>query len=342
MYARRPAERTEIGPRFPSPTVNRIPSTLERLAQLWLVVSLAYVVLDATTGGLLPPVVTLGHFRPFLLLGALPWLAVAVWRGRWAVGAGLSLTAALGLYLHRVEFFGWAPQLRADGPVHVALETWNVGHGRAAAEQVRDALLASPAQVVLLQEWNEGTRLELQRSLRDRFPHQHYFGAGKASMAVLSAFELGDLRWVEPPSANPWLSAKVATEHGTLHLAGVHLDLLAALVGNLAQSDEVLVDIAHHLAGSRHAVVAGDFNLTRWSSTMDPLEAAGFTDAFHTVGRGFGFTFPTFGRYRGVPLPPTVRIDYVWCSPGVVPIACSLAPVAGSDHLALRAELSLR
>lgn len=322
--------------------MNRIPSTLERLAQLWLVVSLAYLALDVSTAGLLPPVVTLGHFRPFLLLGALPWLAVALWRGRWAVGVGLGLVAALGLYLHRVELFGWAPQLRADGPVHVALETWNVGHGRASAEQVRDALRASPAQVVLLQEWNEGTRLELQRSLRDRFQHQHYFGTGKASMAVLSVFELRDLRWIEPPGANPWLSAKVATEHGELHLAGVHLDVLAAFVGNLAKSDEVLLDITNHLAGSRHAVVAGDFNLTRWSRTMHLLEEAGFTDAFHTVGRGFGFSFPTFGRYRGVPMPPTVRIDYVWCSPGVVPLACSLAPDAGSDHLALRAELSLR
>lgn len=321
--------------------MNRIPSTLERLAQLWLVVSLAYLALDVSTGGLLPPVVTLGHFRPFLLLGALPWLAVALWRGRWAVGVGLGLTAALGLYLHRVELFGWAPQLRADGPVHVALETWNVGHGRASAEQVRDALLTSPAQVVLLQEWNEGTRLELQRSLRDRFPHQHYFGVGKASMAVLSVFEVEDLRWIEPPRANPWLSAKVATQHGTLHVAGVHLDLLAALVGNLAQSDEVLRDIANHLAGSRHAVVAGDFNLTRWSSTMDLLEEAGFTDAFHAVGQGFGFTFPTFGRYRGVPLPPTVRIDYVWCSEGVVPLQCYLAPTTGSDHLAVRANLQL-
>lgn len=324
------------------PTVKLFRSFLERLAILWVVVSLVYLALDATTGARVPPVVALGHFRPFLLLGALPLLSLALWRRQWPLSVGLALIAAAGLYLHRVEVFFWAPELRADVPAHLVLETWNVGNGRASAQEVRQALEQSPAHVVLLQEWEPRTRSDVQRLLVERFPHQHYFGAGKSSMALLSRFPVADVRWVEPEGANPWLSAKIATDVGELHLVGVHLDLIAALLGDLAQSDEVLIGILGHLAGSQHAVVAGDFNLTGWSRALDRLKEAGFTDAFLAVGEGFGFTFPTFGRYRGVLVPPVVRIDHIWCSPSVAPLTASLAPLAASDHLALRAELRLQ
>jgi endonuclease/exonuclease/phosphatase family metal-dependent hydrolase len=48
-----------------------------------------------------------------------------------------------------------------------------------------------------------------------------------------------------------------------------------------------------------------------------------------------------FGRFLHLPLPPLVRIDYVWHTPDLRALRCQTGPDGGSDHLPLQAELAL-
>ena len=64
-------------------------------------------------------------------------------------------------------------------------------------------------------------------------------------------------------------------------------------------------------------------------------------DAFRSVDRDFGFTFPIAGRYHHIPTPPFLRIDYVWHTPDLVTAEAWIGPDASSDHHPLFAELVL-
>jgi endonuclease/exonuclease/phosphatase family metal-dependent hydrolase len=160
-------------------------------------------------------------------------------------------------------------------------------------------------------------------------------------MALLSDLPLSELAWVEPPRGKPWLRARVAVQGGTLHAVVLHVDAWAAFAGRWAPARENLEAVLAECDGARPAVLLGDFNLTGNARDLDTLRSAGLVNAFEAVGEGFGFTFPVFGRWRGVPSPPVVRIDHVWVTPDVEVLRCEVGPDGGSDHLPLRARLSL-
>jgi endonuclease/exonuclease/phosphatase (EEP) superfamily protein YafD len=82
-------------------------------------------------------------------------------------------------------------------------------------------------------------------------------------------------------------------------------------------------------------VFAGDFNSTPPSPLLSPLERAGFVDSFAMSGAGLGLSFPVFGRYRSLPLPPLLRIDHVFLRGSLAARRARFVPGAGSDHRAL-------
>ena len=86
-------------------------------------------------------------------------------------------------------------------------------------------------------------------------------------------------------------------------------------------------------------IVAGDFN-TSDQDAMYPALAARMIDSFRERGVGFGTSWPSPGMLPiPVFLPPLVRIDYIWHSPGISTRAAWQARTVGSDHLPLVADL---
>jgi endonuclease/exonuclease/phosphatase (EEP) superfamily protein YafD len=94
-------------------------------------------------------------------------------------------------------------------------------------------------------------------------------------------------------------------------------------------------------------VLLTDFNRVGWQAAYRQLRQSGLIDAFGTAGRGAGFTLPTrlsHLAYRGhplgeLPLPPLLRVDYVWHTAHFRAIASWIGGNAGSDHLPVLAEL---
>jgi endonuclease/exonuclease/phosphatase (EEP) superfamily protein YafD len=81
----------------------------------------------------------------------------------------------------------------------------------------------------------------------------------------------------------------------------------------------------------------------------DRLEEAGLRDAYRVAGDGGGFTAPTrletLARsdlpLGDLPIPPLLRIDYVWVSAQWRVSDAWVGDSAGSDHLPVLARLAL-
>ena len=86
-------------------------------------------------------------------------------------------------------------------------------------------------------------------------------------------------------------------------------------------------------------IMVGDFNMTEQYDEYDAVTAA-YTDTFIEAGSGFGFTFPAGNRK--VPLPPVLRLDYVFHDANFIGIEARTLPRSGSsDHRPLFARLAL-
>lgn len=89
-------------------------------------------------------------------------------------------------------------------------------------------------------------------------------------------------------------------------------------------------------------LMVGDFNMTdQFAEYQQITGSAGFVDTFREVGEpGFGFTFPAGDR---LPLPPLIRLDYVFHSREFQAHEARVWRRSGaSDHLPVFAWFSLR
>jgi len=97
-------------------------------------------------------------------------------------------------------------------------------------------------------------------------------------------------------------------------------------------------------AESQPVVVMGDFNTADSSGDYDRFVAgSGLRDAYAGVGFGLGYTFPSeviVGSQK-LPFLPLMRLDYIWHSEAIKPLAAWLGGSTGSDHLPVIAQLQL-
>ena len=94
---------------------------------------------------------------------------------------------------------------------------------------------------------------------------------------------------------------------------------------------------------SKPHIVAGDFNLSDASLIYDEV-AAQMHDAWRGAGVGAGRTWPV-AEAIGLPRviqPLLLRIDYVWHSAALRPVAATVGAPIGSDHLPVTVEFEWR
>ncbi len=114
------------------------------------------------------------------------------------------------------------------------------------------------------------------------------------------------------------LLAEIPTDDGVLRVAGVHLT--HRLVHGPAQLRRLLAGLAR---SPLPTVVAGDFNMCR--------PAIHLARPYRTTARGR--TWPA--------ARPVAQIDHILAGPGVTARDAAPAPAVGSDHLPVRATLTL-
>jgi vancomycin resistance protein VanJ len=347
------------------PPDERLPRRLAR--SLWRVVLagfdvytislLAYLLLRLLTGERLWPVALLDNFAQWLLLPALPLLVLLILT-RHRIRAALALVGAVGF----VWLFGGlflpnpSPVAVCGNPephcVELHVMTHNIATGSAAPDWLLPSLESSGADIIALQEVDAVQAAALETALLDDYPYRVLYGDGLPGIGLLSRYpivehELFDLR----TGVFPYLRAVLDVDGRPLTVIVAH-PIPPGFSRSLTQGYRVrgkvdfppLAEMA--TASGSSTLLMGDFNATDQSESYAILADAGLIDAHRAVGWGFSPTFPAAGRYvpsetvrLSVPLPPLVRIDYIWTTPDFHPLRVWRGGSAGSDHFAVQAVL---
>ena len=222
---------------------------------------------------------------------------------------------------------------------------WNRRHA-----ELAEAILAADADVVGLQELHAEIADALDVRLLRRYPHRALHPTRNTSgSGILSRHPLRDVATFRLSDHGHWCHrAIVDAPAGPLTVFSIRTPVprvprpprrrgslrLVAGFQPWRRRIEILrlLDMVRH--ARRPVVVAGDFNLTEYSPDYQLLRSE-LGDAYRAVGPGFGHTFPRIGSFpSALPAPwPVLRLDYVWYSPELRPVAARLGHAGGSDHL---------
>jgi endonuclease/exonuclease/phosphatase family metal-dependent hydrolase len=220
-------------------------------------------------------------------------------------------------------------------PVRVV--TYNMQAGERGLDGLVTTLKDADADIIALEEVDRGTRrsgkvdqpsrLAAALGMKSTFvPHFNYHG-GEYGLALLSRWPIVRAERVKVKGSQlSLLDATLKAPGGELRVVVVHftrandeVKLLEAQAAYALVKDE-----------SRPALVLGDMN-TRTGSEVYSLFAASLQDSCEAKAE------PTWSSDS-----PFIRIDYVWASKAFAVDACQTLASTASDHLPVRAVLSLR
>jgi endonuclease/exonuclease/phosphatase (EEP) superfamily protein YafD len=226
--------------------------------------------------------------------------------------------------------------------------TCNIDGSALDADRLREVLIDTDPDVVVLQAWSSHHQRRVFGDLGWEFRRDD-------ELFVASRFPIRDARPLVDAgfAAGPGAAARyeLALPGGrTVSLVNVHLATPRdALTRALARSPAAARAVRDNSA-LRHAqcaavarwaageslgtpvVIAGDFN-TPAESRIFPAALPDYANAFTRAGWGWGRTH--FTRRTAV------RIDHVFCGPGVVARRCWVGPDVGSAHRPVIAEVEL-
>jgi endonuclease/exonuclease/phosphatase (EEP) superfamily protein YafD len=233
--------------------------------------------------------------------------------------------------------------------------TYNVGAGLASPLRLVEVLRQSGADIIGLQELAPEQGAAIADLLGEEYPHQVLHPTGIPGKGIISrgGFALHETSLLELHPGRPDLQAIVDAPTGHFKFTVIVAHPPPPRFGrnrllHSALANEQISNIAAVASGGQPAILLTDFNRVGWQAAYRQLRRVGLIDAFGVAGRGMGFTLPTrFSHlaYRGhplgeVPLPPLLRVDYVWHTAHFRALDSWIGSHAGSDHLPVLAELA--
>jgi endonuclease/exonuclease/phosphatase (EEP) superfamily protein YafD len=281
---------------------------------------------------------------PFVVLMALFIRRRETW-------VGVLLVFLLGLYL-----YGWAylPWRTVSTPVGQPLTvmTYNVlGHNEH-PEAVVEAIRASGADVVGLQELNPRIANAIRDGLSSLYPYQEFdaqngvTGSGAISRYPLRLTdETMPGSWVGTPQILSLTFGGQIVTVLNLHPFATNIgtpEVLELSISERERQARAIRDFA--LAHSEPVLVTTDLNATA-QNTAYKLVTSTLTDSWMEAGWGPGLTFPggISRKFIDVDVPTwAIRIDYVFHSSHFRAIEAHIGPWDGwSDHRPVVAKLVL-
>jgi endonuclease/exonuclease/phosphatase family metal-dependent hydrolase len=307
---------------------------------------LAALALGATGVAARPPLAALTvlwQLRAPAAFAAL-WLAAAL-AGVGRTTEAVALAVAATTVLVRIGVGRRCAQLRDGGAgpsasLHVL--THNCGFARSDPRRVAEFIADCGADLVGLQEIAQEHALVCADLLRRTHPFQVLHATGIDGLGLVSRHRILSAELVRLDAAHPYLVADVDAPGGPVHVVVFHPAASLAIVGARHAAVRDLARLAERARERAPALMLGDLNSTDATEAWDVLARAGLVDAFGAVGAGAGATFPVPFKYLGLPVPPLVRIDFVFATPDLVPTVAEVGPPTSSDHLPLFATLARR
>jgi endonuclease/exonuclease/phosphatase (EEP) superfamily protein YafD len=232
--------------------------------------------------------------------------------------------------------------------------TYNVGNGRASPVRLVKTLRACTADIVALQEVSDAQAQAIRDELSSCYPHQALFPGGFAGKALLSRFPILRAELLHIGPERPDLEAAVEIEGMALTLLNVHPPPPRVRRFSLRFDPHTWkqIETVTSLALKKEpCILLGDFNLVDSGREYLHLHHSGLKDAFREAGKGRGLTLPRrIGPWkrlllinrliRWAPMPPLLRVDYIWHTADLAAEEAWVGEDAGSDHLPVLARMN--
>ena len=262
-----------------------------------------------------------------------------------------ALPLALGLAMSvGCALFGREPRAPRQGAFHFTIATYNLNNDDGANPWTLDAIRASDADIVCLQEVTELWRVAITSRYAASYPYLAFKideGGGAAGLGILSRFPIRDGGFHEGPNGwHPAWHHLVDTPNGTFKILNTHLRMATGQHGNALQS--------YLRAGADHefeirlflsqntdevpTVVAGDFNEGPNGAAVRHLEHVGFRNALPL----FHPDEPTWRHRRWLVFQFKQELDHIMFDGAFEPVNAWVVQNGASDHLAVVAHLEAK
>jgi endonuclease/exonuclease/phosphatase family metal-dependent hydrolase len=326
--------------------------TLSLVIDLYTLVLVPLLLARLLTGERWGVVAVMNNLMPAVLFPAVLFLLLAILLRRVRhIGQMLILVAVLilsygGTFIPNQPAPATESELSLRVVSYNALSIWTPDANTRRA----DVLAASDADIIALQEANEGLAAYLQTHLGDIYPHQDIHSHG---IGVISKYPI--------VADNVWrVDGRATYQRVTVNIQGnrvlvynVHAPAPIVIPGPLIQFNDAprkagVDDLLARLATETDpTIIAGDFNMTEWTDDYQRIIAR-YTDTHREAGFGFGATYPGRGAMIASAgwtrfIPPLLRVDYVFHN-GVQLRTLSAGAISasgGSDHHPYRAIIAL-
>jgi endonuclease/exonuclease/phosphatase (EEP) superfamily protein YafD len=231
----------------------------------------------------------------------------------------------------------YVPSPHSAAATTITVMTSNLRLGLAEPEAVVQMAYDNQVDVLALQELTEHAAVGLaQAGLNSLMPY--HFLAPRAAGAGVGL-------WSRHPLTNqgvlegfgfPPVAAEITVDGRQLTVISFH-SKAPLYNGGTAPWEADLRSLSAVIAATPGSkIVAGDFNATYDHRQFRDLLSDGYTDAARDAGAGWLPTFPADGT-----IGPIAAIDHVVLGAGLVGTRVHSAPVRGSDHRAIIAEVAL-
>ncbi|MBN1219342.1 MAG: endonuclease/exonuclease/phosphatase family protein [Anaerolineae bacterium] len=290
-------------------------------------------------GDRLLPVRLINYFMPWLLVGLIPGIIIALLTRRYRLMMILAMPTLLISLTYAPLFLPRSPVALADN-MPLTVMSYNVwGRNQNIASAI-DVIREEQPDILLLQEVTWRTASALMAGLTYLYPDGELHTAFDPStgQAIISRYPLTPLG----PSFKKERTQKVLIETpmGAINVWNVHPYAPLVWRYQYQQISTLAKEIA---AVDGPLIVGGDFNTTDQAETYRLVNQQ-LSNAHWEAGWGFGFSWPAhMPRVKRVPVvTPMVRIDHIFFSDHFFAhSAATLSISGGSDHLPVVAELSL-
>lgn len=225
--------------------------------------------------------------------------------------------------------------------------TFNIQTASQNLDSLSQLILQADADIVAVQELSEAAAQHFEQELSESYPNQAlhpspnpHWGQGIMSRFPILEHEYWRNEQIAVAQGHMWASldfdGRNVTVFSTHPVPPISFEKGLALQPHSREIAILLDRAAQH---NTPLLLVGDFNMTQLMDEYRQVTAQ-YVDTYREAGGiGLGFTFPAGQR---IPLPPVVRLDYVFHSRHFKGIgAHPLLNSGNSDHLPFWTELAL-
>lgn len=299
----------------------------------------SYCVLRAVVGPWLWPLCLIEPLLWWVCLPSFVLLVLAACRHRMRTAALHGVIVCTWTWLFGGDVL---PREVPSAPAALHVLSFNLAADLAEPERVVALLREFSADLVLLQELGPRQGMAIEQGLADLYPHRDLHPLGIDGRGLLSRHPILEAGLEPAPPLRAVQRALVDIDGQRVTVLNVHADLLHTWLLPFTGGLDRLEQLAEEALRASPVIVGGDFNATANMEAYRRLRRTGLQDVLRPALHGPAFTFPAFGRYRGLPLPPMARIDTIWCCDAFAWSTARVLPAAGSDHRPVLAGIRWR